>query len=313
MMLSDPESTWKRPKMMLPSDNELEGIPKMGYATDLLAENEELPEGSAALLAKNSQTPRQGTVAGTGDATVMETENLARLTDSQTHLLGGEILHPFHFSAVTPRNKEIQATDPMSPPSITHGAAAALTPGIGLTPSRDELHLNEDTDMHESEELMTGEKTEEAEAVEDNTGMTLATLKLLCHYKRKMHRNFSDKDFEDENSPTLESARQLFSNCWHCMGKPHLQRMLVGDSQIWLIADRLNSFKTTYIDFESKGTDQEFFRGIYEGIQTHNIEGHSNMFERFTVKLWGPRNEVKSAFEEAIVELRRNCFTLPPQ
>lgn len=193
MMLSDPESTWKRPKMMLPSDNELEGIPKMGYATDLLAENEELPEGSAALLAKNSQTPRQGTVAGTGDATVMETENLARLTDSQTHLLGGEILHPFHFSAVTPRNKEIQATDPMSPPSITHGAAAALTPGIGLTPSRDELHLNEDTDMHESEELMTGEKTEEAEAVEDNTGMTLATLKLLCHYKRKMHRNFSDK------------------------------------------------------------------------------------------------------------------------
>ncbi|KAJ4895609.1 Uncharacterized protein Rs2_22403 [Raphanus sativus] len=135
-MLNDPESTWKRPKLMLPSDNDFEGIPKMGYATDLLAENEELPEGSAALLAKNSQTPRQGSVAGKVDAIVLKAE-------------------------------KIQTPDPMLSPSI-NPAAAALTPRIGLTPARDELHLNgEDMDnMDESEELMRGEKAE-PEAEED--------------------------------------------------------------------------------------------------------------------------------------------------
>ncbi|KAJ4895610.1 Uncharacterized protein Rs2_22404 [Raphanus sativus] len=117
------------------------------------------------------------------------------------------------------------------------------------------------------------------------------------------------EDSEEEISPTLEAARQLYSCCSHCRGKPHLQRLLVGDAKIGMVADRLkNSFHTSYIDFVSNGTNQEIFRGIYEGIQTHITEDHSNMYERFTVELWGPPNEVKSAFEEAIVELRRNCF-----
>nr|BAA09598.1 Myb-like DNA binding protein [Arabidopsis thaliana] len=183
--LNDPEVVRKRSKLMLPppqiSDHELEEIAKMGYASDLLAENEELTEGSAAtraLLANYSQTPRQGmtpmrtpqrTPAGKGDAIMMEAENLARLRDSQTPLLGGENpeLHPSDFTGVTPRKKEIQTPNPMLTPSMTPGGAG-LTPRIGLTPSRDgssfsmtpkgtpfrdELHINEDMDMQQSAKL----------------------------------------------------------------------------------------------------------------------------------------------------------------
>ncbi|CAN8305714.1 unnamed protein product [Cochlearia groenlandica] len=183
--MNDPEAVRKRSKLMLPppqiSDHELEEIAKMGYASDLLAENEELTEGSAAtraLLANYSQTPRQGmtpmrtpqrTPSGKGDAIMMEAENLARLRDSQTPLLGGENpeLHPSDFSGVTPRKKEIQTPNPMLTPSMTPGSAGH-TPRIGLTPSRDgssfamtpkgtpfrdELHINEDMDMHESAKL----------------------------------------------------------------------------------------------------------------------------------------------------------------
>ncbi|XP_010458276.1 PREDICTED: cell division cycle 5-like protein isoform X3 [Camelina sativa] len=183
--LNDPEAVRKRSKLMLPppqiSDHELEEIAKMGYASDLLAENEELTEGSAAtraLLANYSQTPRQGmtpmrtpqrTPSGKKDAIMMEAENLARLRDSQTPLLGGENpeLHPSDFTGVTPRKKEIQTPNPMLTPSMTPGGAG-LTPRIGLTPSRDgssfsmipkgtpfrdELHINEDMDMHENAKL----------------------------------------------------------------------------------------------------------------------------------------------------------------
>ncbi|WZZ11371.1 hypothetical protein YC2023_097292 [Brassica napus] len=187
--LNDPEAVRKRSKLMLPppqiSDHELEEIAKMGYASDLLAENEELTEGSAAtraLLANYSQTPRQGmtpmrtpqrTPAGKGDAIMMEAENLARLRDSQTPLLGGENpeLHPSDFTGVTPRKKEIQTPNPMLTPSMNPSmtpGGAGLTPRLGLTPSRDgssfamtpkgtpfrdELHINEDMDMHESAKL----------------------------------------------------------------------------------------------------------------------------------------------------------------
>ncbi|KAJ4879085.1 Cell division cycle 5-like protein [Raphanus sativus] len=187
--LNDPEAVRKRSKLMLPppqiSDHELEEIAKMGYASDLLTENEELTEGSAAtraLLANYSQTPKQGitpvrtpqrTPAGKGDAIMMEAENLARLRDSQTPLLGGENpeLHPSDFTGVTPRKKEIQTPNLMLTPSMTPSmtpGGAGLTPRIGLTPSRDgssfamtprgtpfrdELHINEDMDMHESAKL----------------------------------------------------------------------------------------------------------------------------------------------------------------
>ncbi|KAG7023892.1 Cell division cycle 5-like protein [Cucurbita argyrosperma subsp. argyrosperma] len=183
--LNDPEMVRKRSKLMLPapqiSDHELEEIAKMGYAGDLLAGNEELAEGSGAtraLLANYAQTPRQGmtpfrtpqrTPAGKGDAIMMEAENLARLRESQTPLLGGENpeLHPSDFSGVTPRKKEIQTPNPMLTPSATPGGVG-LTPRSGMTPARDaysfgmtpkgtpirdELHINEDMDAHDSAKL----------------------------------------------------------------------------------------------------------------------------------------------------------------
>ncbi|GMI84489.1 ARABIDOPSIS THALIANA CELL DIVISION CYCLE 5, cell division cycle 5 [Hibiscus trionum] len=179
--LNDPETVRKRSKLMLPSpqisDHELEEIAKMGYASDLLAGNEELAEGSGAtraLLANYSQTPRPGmtplrtpqrTPAGKGDAIMMEAENLARLRESQTPLLGGENpeLHPSDFSGVTPKT-QIQTPNPMLTPAATPGAAG-LTPRTGMTPSRDgssfgltpkgtpmrdELRINEDMDLHDS-------------------------------------------------------------------------------------------------------------------------------------------------------------------
>ncbi|CAJ1953181.1 unnamed protein product [Sphenostylis stenocarpa] len=182
--LNDPETVRKRSKLMLPppqiSDQELDEIAKLGYASDL-AGSQELAEGSGAtraLLANYAQTPGQGvtplrtpqrTPAGKGDAIMMEAENLARLRESQTPLLGGENpeLHPSDFSGVTPKKKDIQTPNPMLTPSATPGGAG-LTPRIGMTPTRDgfsfgmtpkgtplrdELRINEDMNMHDSTKL----------------------------------------------------------------------------------------------------------------------------------------------------------------
>ncbi|XP_028799412.1 cell division cycle 5-like protein [Neltuma alba] len=182
--LNDPETVRKRSKLMLPppqiSDHELEEIAKMGSASDLVG-SEEIAEGSGAthaLLANYAQTPGQGvtplrtpqrTPAGKGDAIMMEAENLARLRESQTPLLGGDNpeLHPSDFSGVTPKKKEIQTPNPMLTPSATPGGAG-VTPRSGMTPARDgfsfgmtpkgtplrdELRINEDMDMNESTKL----------------------------------------------------------------------------------------------------------------------------------------------------------------
>lgn len=175
--MNDPETVRKRSKLMLPapqiSDHELEEIAKMGYASDLLAGSEELTEGSGAtraLLANYSQTPREGmtpirtaqrTPAGKRDAIMMEAENLARLRESQTPLLGGDNpeLHPSDFSGVTPKKREIQTPNPVLTPSMTPGGVGH-TPRIGMTPSfsmtlkgtpfRDDLNINEELDVHGS-------------------------------------------------------------------------------------------------------------------------------------------------------------------
>lgn len=190
--LNDPETVRKRSKLMLPapqiSDHELEEIAKMGYASDIIAGGEELSEGSSAtraLLADYSRTPHQGmtplrtpqrTPAGKGDAIMMEAENLARLRESQTPLLGGENpeLHPSDFSGVTPKKKEIQTPNPMMTPSMTPGAGG-ITPRSGMTPSRDsysfgttpkgtplrdELHINEGMDLQDSAKLDQGRQVE---------------------------------------------------------------------------------------------------------------------------------------------------------
>ncbi|KVI04792.1 cell division cycle 5-like protein [Cynara cardunculus var. scolymus] len=179
--MNDPETVRKRPKMNLPTpqipDYELEHIAKFG----LPALTDELSEGSGAtraLLADYTQTPRQGmtplrtpqrTPAGKQDAIMMEAENQARLRLSQTPLLGGENpdLHPSDFSGVTPKKKDIQTPNPMLTPSATPGGVS-LTPRIGMTPSRDghafgvtpkgtpirdELHINEEMEMHDSAKL----------------------------------------------------------------------------------------------------------------------------------------------------------------
>ncbi|WOH03521.1 hypothetical protein DCAR_0622920 [Daucus carota subsp. sativus] len=181
--LNDPEAVRKRPKMNLPTpqipDHELEHIAKIR----LPASNEELTEGSGAtraLLADYAHTPRQGatslrtpqrTPAGKHDAIMMEAENQARLRLSQTPLLGGENpeLHPSDFSGVTPRKMEIQTPNVMMTPSVTPSpGGAGLTPRIGMTPTRDgpsygmtpkgtpirdELHINDEMDMHDSAKL----------------------------------------------------------------------------------------------------------------------------------------------------------------
>jgi pre-mRNA-splicing factor CDC5/CEF1 len=180
--LNDPEAVTRRSKLMLPppqiSDHELEEIAKMGNAGDP-ALAEELGEGSTAtrtLLASYSQTPRlmtplrtpQRTPGGKGDAIMMEAENLAHLRESQTPLLGGDNpdLHPSDFSGVTPHKKEIQTPNPMATPLASPGHA--VTPRIGMTPSRDgnsfgltpkgttfrdELHINEEVEMQDSAQL----------------------------------------------------------------------------------------------------------------------------------------------------------------
>ncbi|KAJ9682474.1 hypothetical protein PVL29_018403 [Vitis rotundifolia] len=170
--MNDPETVRKRSKLMLPapqiSDHELEEIAKMGYASDLLAGNEELTEGTPRQGMTPLRTP-QRTPAGKGDAIMMEAENLARLRESQTPLLGGENpeLHPSDFSGVTPKRRDIQTPNPMLTPSATPGGVGS-TPRISMTPSRDahsfgitpkgtpirdELHINEDMDMHDSAKL----------------------------------------------------------------------------------------------------------------------------------------------------------------
>ncbi|XP_042453169.1 cell division cycle 5-like protein [Zingiber officinale] len=181
--LNDPEAVRKRSKLMLPapqiSGQELEEIAKMGHASDLLLANEELTEGSSAtrtLLANYSQTPRQGitplcipqrTPGGKGNTVMMEAENLARLRESQTPLLGGEnpVLHPSDFYCVTPRKREIQTPNPIATQSATPGPG--VTPTFGMTPRdgysfgmtpketpfRDELHINEDLEVQDSSKL----------------------------------------------------------------------------------------------------------------------------------------------------------------
>ena len=182
--LNDPETVRKRSKLMLPppqiSDQELDEIAKLGYASDLVG-SEELSEGSSAtraLLPNYPQTPNQArtplrtpqrTPASKGDTIMMEAENLARLRESQTPLLGGENpeLHPSDFSGVTPKKKEIHTPNPLLTPSATPGSAG-LTPRSGMTPARDgfsfgmtpkgtplrdELHINEDMEMRDSAKL----------------------------------------------------------------------------------------------------------------------------------------------------------------
>lgn len=172
--LNDPEAVRKRSKLMLPapqiSDAELEEIAKMGYAKDFIEAGSEEGSGvTRALLSNYSRTPMgmtplqtsQRTPGGKGDAIMMEAENLARMRATQTPLFGGENpeLHPSDFSGVTPKKKDIQTPNPIATPLRTpSGAATPLrTPNSVYsmfpkgTPIRDDLHINEGSEMLGSE------------------------------------------------------------------------------------------------------------------------------------------------------------------
>ncbi|KAG0620103.1 hypothetical protein M758_4G189400 [Ceratodon purpureus] len=168
--LNDPEAVRKRSKLMLPapqiSDIELEEIAKMGYAKDFIEAGSEEGSGVTRALLSNYtrnplgmtplQTP-QRTPGGKGDAIMMEAENLARLRATQTPLFGGENpdLHPSDFSGVTPKKKEMQTPNPIATPLRTPSAAATplRTPNSLYsmvpkgTPIRDDLHINDDSEM----------------------------------------------------------------------------------------------------------------------------------------------------------------------
>lgn len=172
--LNDPEAVRKRSKLMLPepqiSDIELEEIAKMGYAKDFIEAGSEEGSGvTRALLSNYARNPlgmtplqtSQRTPGGKGDAIMMEAENLARLRATQTPLFGGENpeLYPSDFSGVTPKKKEIATPNPIATPLRTpSGTATPLRTPNSLysmvpkgTPIRDDLHINEGSEMLGSE------------------------------------------------------------------------------------------------------------------------------------------------------------------
>lgn len=117
----------KRPKMNLSTPQ----IPDYEAKFGLPALTKELSEGSCAT--SHGMTPLRTPAAWKQDAIMMEPEN-------QTTLLGGENpdLHPSDFS---PKKMEIQTPSVMSTP---------VTPKIGMTPIKDELHSNEEMEMRDS-------------------------------------------------------------------------------------------------------------------------------------------------------------------
>lgn len=166
----DGDGSRKRSRLMLPSpqvsERDLEEVARLGGAGGLaldelgggsgatqalLADYAATPSASSAPL----RTPRTAAVGGGGDFILQEAENLARLQQGKTPLLGGEnpLLHPSDFSGVTPRRKEAATPHPLATPLHAADGATprvAATPGRGApfgatparTPMRDQLSIN---------------------------------------------------------------------------------------------------------------------------------------------------------------------------
>jgi pre-mRNA-splicing factor CDC5/CEF1 len=166
----DGDGTRKRSRLMLPSpqvsERDLEEIARLGGAGSLaledlgggsgatqalLADYAATPSASSAPL----RTPRTAAVGGGGDFILQEAENLARLQQGKTPLLGGDnpMLHPSDFTGVTPRRKEAATPHPLATPFHTADGATprvAASPGRGAsfgatparTPMRDQLSIN---------------------------------------------------------------------------------------------------------------------------------------------------------------------------
>uniref|UniRef100_A0A7S0WNZ6 Uncharacterized protein n=1 Tax=Chlamydomonas leiostraca TaxID=1034604 RepID=A0A7S0WNZ6_9CHLO len=136
--LNDPVMVRRRGRMMLPapqvSETELEQIARM--STEALLD-EEMMEGAGGdatrgLLGQYGPTPARFAsalptpvrTAPSGDRILMEAQNLAKLQNLTTPLMGGENpdLNPSDFSGVTPRPTVAATPNPL---------AVAMTPGAG--------------------------------------------------------------------------------------------------------------------------------------------------------------------------------------
>ncbi|GAB4822419.1 hypothetical protein N2152v2_009465 [Parachlorella kessleri] len=151
MELNEAQMQRRRGKMMLPapqiSDAELEAIARQGG--ELGGLDPELTEGGSeatrqllgdyatpARFATPMRTPAGGRTpaAGGRERLMQEAQNLVRLQQGQTPLLGGENpeLHPSDFSGVTPRPLAAQTPNPLAGGATPGGRAIA---GINATPS----------------------------------------------------------------------------------------------------------------------------------------------------------------------------------
>mmetsp|Transcript_7123 Transcript_7123/g.12265 ORF Transcript_7123/g.12265 Transcript_7123/m.12265 type:complete len:828 (-) Transcript_7123:440-2923(-) len=191
--LNDPVMIRRKGRMMLPapqvSEQELEAIARM--STEALLD-EAVAEGAGGdatrhLMGSYGPTPLRTASAATpartapsGDRIMMEAQNLSRLQNMNTPLLGGDNpdLHPSDFSGITPRSVVPPTPNPLlalatpggrtpagtpattvsvrrngtviagvsATPSATPGrGAVGATPG--RTPIRDELGLNDSDSM----------------------------------------------------------------------------------------------------------------------------------------------------------------------
>eukprot|EP00002_Diphylleia_rotans_P019046 TRINITY_DN3687_c0_g1_i1.p1 TRINITY_DN3687_c0_g1~~TRINITY_DN3687_c0_g1_i1.p1 ORF type:complete len:771 (-),score=197.30 TRINITY_DN3687_c0_g1_i1:470-2782(-) len=164
--LNDGPTITKRSKLVLPSpqitERELEEISKMGS----LPEGLEDGEGGIAtktLLSNYGATPlptparTQMRTPAREDNIRREAQNLLALNTSSTPLAGGENmpLQDSDFSGATPRARAVQTPNvlatPQRTPTMITGAKVGGTPR--RTPFRDDLNINQSSDMITQENL----------------------------------------------------------------------------------------------------------------------------------------------------------------
>ncbi|KAL6764025.1 pre-mRNA splicing factor component-domain-containing protein [Haematococcus lacustris] len=156
--LNDPVMVRRRGRMMLPapqvSEQELEALARM--STEVLLDDDMVDgAGGAAtrqLLGQYGPTPLRpaalptpARTAPSGDRIMQEAQNLARLTNMATPLVGGENpeLHPSDFSGITPKPSVPQTPNPLAGAVTPGGRPGQATPGVstGMTSQRGGLAI----------------------------------------------------------------------------------------------------------------------------------------------------------------------------
>ena len=163
--LNDPSAVRRRSKLMLPepqvSDRELEEMAKMSGAAMMDVDADDDTPGGA-LVSRYGVPPASSSGAaaartpqiGGHDAILQEAQNLRRLAEGQTPLLGGEnpTLAGSDFSGITPARRDAPTPNPLAGATPARGFAGA-TPSaarhragidsVGATPLRDSLNIND--------------------------------------------------------------------------------------------------------------------------------------------------------------------------